>query len=196
MNQKIPDYLAWVMRTSRFVASIWRGSSMPKVSSIIKAVFEKEREFLLQTPEVVLFSACLAITQKVLTLERAFAAGKINRAAFIRRINILLSQLTRTAEATQRFDIVMPVMDFGRFSPTFWRWFNWWDDYRRSLTPTEIIQLERLVQARAPTISDYRPEGDWQTCRQTPPFRLEIVSSPEPLKTKRGKWRERRGSNP
>ena len=150
---------------------------MPKVSSILNAVVETEREFLLHAPEVLLFSACLGIIQKVLTLERTFIARKINRAAFIRRINILFSQLMRTAEATERFDIVMPVADFGQFSPAFWRWFNWWDDYRKSLTPTEIDRLERLAQTCSPTINDHRPEGDWQTYRQTPPFRLEIISS-------------------
>jgi len=152
-------------------------TGMPKCSSILKAVVETEREFLLHAPEVLLFSACLGIIQKVLTLERTFIAGKINRAAFIRRINILFSQLTRTAEATERFDIVMPVTDFGRFSPAFWRWFNWWDDYRKSLTPMEIDQLERLVRKRAKIVNDHRPAGDWQTYRQTPPFRLEIISS-------------------
>ena len=169
---------------------------MPKISSILKAVVEKDREFLLDAPEVVIFSACHGIIQRVLTLEWVFKAGRIDEAEFSHRINTLVWQLTRTAEATQRFDIVMPVTAFGRFSPSFWRWFNWWDDYRRSLTPTEIAQLERLAQARAPAINDHRPKGDWQTCRQTPPFRLEIVSSPEPVKTKRGKWRERRGSTP
>ena len=150
---------------------------MPKVSSILKAAVETEREFLLHAPEVLLFSACLGVIQEVLTLERKFMARKINRAGFIRRINILFSQLMRTAEATERFDIVMPVTHFGQFSPAFWRWFNWWDDYRKSLTPTEIDRLERLAQARAPSINDYRPEGDWQTYSATPPFRLEIISS-------------------
>jgi len=150
---------------------------MPKVSSILKAVVETEREFLLHAPEVLLFAACLGIIQNVVTLKRKFIARKINRASFIRRINILFSQLMRTAEATERFDIVMPVTDFGRFSPAFWRWFNWWDDYRKSLTPKELDQLERLAQRRARTINDYRPEGDWQTYCQTPPFRFEIISS-------------------
>ena len=149
---------------------------MPKVSSILNATVKREREFLLHAPEVVLFSACLGIIQKVLILERIFKAGKIDGDAFIHRINILLSQLMRTAEATHRFDIVMPVMDFGRFAPAFWRWFNWWDDYRKSLTPREIDRLERLARKRARIVNDHRPAGDWQTYSQTPPFRLEIIS--------------------
>ena len=150
---------------------------MPKGSSILKAVVETEREFLLHAPEVLLFSACLGIIQKVLTLERTFHSPE-NQPSRIYSSNQRPVFPTHAHGGSHgAIDIVMPVTDFGRFSPAFWRWFNWWDDYRRSLTPTEIDRLERLAQTRAPTINDYRPEGDWQTYRQAPPFRLEIIST-------------------
>ena len=147
---------------------------MPKISSILKAVVEKDREFLLDAPEVVIFSACHGIIQRVLTLEWVFKAGRIDEAEFSHRINNLLWQLTRMAEATQRFDIVLPVTEFGRFSPSFWRWFNWWNDYRKSLTPTKINHLERLAQERATALNHHRPMGDWLRYRQTPAIKLEI----------------------
>jgi len=115
------------------------------------------------------------MVQELWTLERLFEAGKIDRATFVDRTNGLLSQLSRTVEATHRFDLVMPVMDSGRFSPSFWRWFNWWSDYRSTLTPAQIEQIQRLGRERWSAANNHRPGGDWLNYRQTPAFEPEII---------------------
>jgi len=86
----------------------------------------------------------------------------------------VLSQLASTAEATERFDIVLPVMDYGQFSPYFWRWYNWWDDYLKGLQSREINLIDRMARNRKPGVEGYRPEGDWNRYRHTPAFRLEF----------------------
>ncbi|HWV98622.1 MAG TPA: hypothetical protein VNZ64_02905 [Candidatus Acidoferrum sp.] len=148
---------------------------MPKTASKSKAVAGRGREFLLHAPEICIFSACLELVQELRTLDRTFKAGKTDRAAFVDRVKALLSQLSRTAEATDRFDIVMPVASCGRFSPSFWRWFNWWNDYHIALPPAQIAQIERLGREHWFAIKNHRPEGDWLTYRQTPVFELEMI---------------------
>ncbi|HVV70682.1 MAG TPA: hypothetical protein VHI52_04145, partial [Verrucomicrobiae bacterium] len=61
---------------------------------------------------------------------------------------------------------------YGCFSPFFWRWFNWWDDYMKALSSSEIGQIDRLARGRKPAVEDYRPDGSWLRYRHTPSFRL------------------------
>jgi hypothetical protein len=138
-------------------------------------VARRGREFLLQAPEICIFLACLELVQELRTLCGTFEAGKTDRAAFVDRLNALLSRLSHAAEATGRFDIVMPVTGYGRFSPPFWRWFNWWNDYCNTLTPAQIEHVERFGRNPRFRVNDHRPEGDWLTCRQTPTFELEMT---------------------
>jgi hypothetical protein len=105
-------------------------------------------------------------------LERAFKGGEFNLSAFLDKSNAVLSQLTETVSATERFDIVLPVMDYGQFSPFFWRWFNWWDDYFKGLSPGQIAHIERLARERVRNVDDYRPADHWVTHRHTPAFTL------------------------
>jgi len=105
-------------------------------------------------------------------LERAFKGCEFNLSAFLDKSNAVLSQLTETVSATERFDIVLPVMDYGQFSPFFSRWFNWLDDYFRALTPAQSAQIERSARERASNVSDFRPQEHWLAYRHTPAFTL------------------------
>jgi hypothetical protein len=87
----------------------------------------------------------------------------------------ILGQLNAAADATERFDIVLPVMDYGRFSPFFWRWFNWWDDYFKELTSRQSCQIERLAREAKQSAEHYRPREDWVRYRHTPAFNLVIL---------------------
>jgi hypothetical protein len=148
---------------------------MPK--AIAKAEFrvEDEREFLLQAPELAVFMACLGLVNELRRLERAFELGDTGPATLRNRLNAVLSQLTRTAEATERFDIVMPVMDYGQFSPFFWKWFNWWNDYLAGLTARQLANLVRLARDRRPAIHKHRPKADWMESRNTPAFTIVMA---------------------
>jgi hypothetical protein len=89
---------------------------------------------------------------------------------------VLLTRLRRTAEATQRFDIVLPVVDASNFSPYFWQWFNWWFDYSTNLTPAQFRKIEKLAQNRRKTVTRHRPKGDWIGYRRTPALVLQVVT--------------------
>ena len=99
--------------------------------------------------------------------ERSLATGEISAAVFQERSKSLLIRLAEAAEATQRFDVVCPVMPEGRFSPYFWRWFNWWDDYLKALTPSRVAEMEQHARERASLIADLRPRGHWLRYRST-----------------------------
>jgi hypothetical protein len=101
-------------------------------------------------------------------LERSLRLGDINQSAFEEKSTAVLTRLGEAVESTQRFDIVFPVMEQGRFSPFFWRWFNWWDDYLKALTPSQVAQTERRARERGSLIEDLRPPGNWTNYRGTP----------------------------
>src|SRR5215469_3923317 len=102
---------------------------MPKIAAKAKLQVEKDNEFLRDAPEVSIFLACLGMIDELRHLEQAFRASSISDQHFFEEFNEILGQLTHAVEATERFDVLWPVMDYGRYSPFFWRWFNWWDDY-------------------------------------------------------------------
>jgi|SRR5436190_18649496 len=147
---------------------------MPKIAVKSKLRVEKDNEFLRKAPEISIFLACLGMIDELRHLERAFRASTMSDREFFEEFNDILCQLAQAADATERFDVVFPVMDYGKFSPFFWRWFNWWDDYLQGLTPRQIGHLERLARARKPTLSRHRPVEDWLRYRQTPAFSLVV----------------------
>src|SRR5580765_6643548 len=92
-----------------------------------------DTEFLFNAPEIYIFAACRHIVEQVLAIQGQANAGEISATRYREWVSPLLLQLRGLAEATERFDIVFPVTSDGVFSPYFWRWFNWWYDYRQSL---------------------------------------------------------------
>src|SRR6266436_7688113 len=147
-------------------------SRMPKTAAKSKFGIEQEKEFLLNAPEVCLFVACLGLVKELRGLEAAFKRSESTRPDFQDKANAVLAHLNETVDATERFDIVMPVMGYGQFSPFFWRWFNWWDDSFKSLTLTQIRDIGRQAREGFPTVNDYRPENHWVSDRNTPAFTL------------------------
>jgi hypothetical protein len=107
-------------------------------------------------------------------LEGAFESGEISESILLEKCKAVLVSLKTTAVATERFDIVVPVTSHGQFSPFFWRWFNWWEDYFGGLTVAQIGELERLARERSTAVNEYRPGGHWVTYRHDPGFALTI----------------------
>ena len=147
---------------------------MPKTAVKSKLRIEKDNGFLREAPEVSIFLACYGMVEELRNLERAFRENELGDQGFFEEFNEVLSQLTKVVEATDRFDVVWPVMDYGRFSPFFWRWFNWWDDYLRELRPRQLAQIERLARERKPAATQHRPKEDWLWYRHTPAFCLVV----------------------
>ncbi len=145
---------------------------MPKTTLKPKVQVRRENDFLRDAPEVSIFLASLGLMGRLRELEQSFSKGELRDRPFFNKFNAVLAQLTSIVEATERFDIVTPVLDYGHYSPFFWRWYNWWDDYFKGLSSKQIGQLDRLARARKPAVEDYRPDGDWVRYRQTPAFKL------------------------
>ena len=145
---------------------------MHKTATKSKVGIEQDKEFLLNAPEVSLFIACLGLVNELRGLEAAFKRGESTRRDFQDRAKAVLAHLNETVDATERFDIVMPVMGYGQFSPFFWRWFNWWDDYFKGLTLAQICQIARQARERVPAVNDYRPESHWVSYRHAPAITL------------------------
>jgi hypothetical protein len=148
---------------------------MPKTQLQSGFQAQQDESFLLQTSESCVFMACCVMLNELRTLTCAFKDGELSQRAFFERANAALARLAETAAATERFNIVLPVMDHGRFSPFFWRWFNWWDDYFKELTPGQIGHIEKLMREQNPEVADHRPKDDWLTYRHTPGFTLVIA---------------------
>ena len=106
-------------------------------------------------------------------LERAVRTADISPAVFREKSKAVLDRLNEAAESTQRFDIVLPVMAGGSFSPFFWRWFNWWDDYLKALTPSQVAETERRAREPASLVGELRPKDHWLKYRSSPALLLQ-----------------------
>jgi len=129
---------------------------------------EKDSGFFLSAPEISVFVACCVMINEFRGLEKALQIGDITKLVFDEKSKTLLDRLTDAAEATYRFDLVFPVLGRGQFSPFFWAWFNWWDDYLKSLTPSQVAATERRARDGGSLIDDLRPKGHWLRYRNTP----------------------------
>jgi hypothetical protein len=129
---------------------------------------QKDQTFFLSAPEISIFVACCVMVNELLGAERALRNGDISRSVFEEKSKAVLDRLTEAANATQRFDIILPVMERGRFSPFFWRWFNWWDDYLKELTPSQVAETERRARERGSLMDNLRPKDHWVKYRKIP----------------------------
>ncbi|HLH54356.1 MAG TPA: hypothetical protein VKY92_12145 [Verrucomicrobiae bacterium] len=133
---------------------------------------EKDSAFFMSAPEISLFVACCVMINELRGLEKTFKAGDITRTVFDDKSAALIDRLGEAVEATRRFDIVFPVFGRGQFSPFFWAWFNWWDDYLKSLTPSQVAETERRARDGGSLMDDLRPKGHWLRYRKTPGLTL------------------------
>ncbi len=147
---------------------------MPKTKTKSKFRVERDEAFLLAAPEVSIFLACVASVNELRWLASAYECGELTRIAFSRQSTSVVADLCKLVSATERFDIVCPVMEFGSFSPFFWRWFNWWNDFLKDVTPRQLSRLEKLAREGAGAVITHRPKDDWVRYRHTPAFALVI----------------------
>jgi hypothetical protein len=149
--------------------------AMPKTTSQLKSGIREGKASLRRAPEVSVFMVCRRMVEQLRDLACAFNAQEMSKRVFMTRCKAVLSQLNEAAEATERFDIVLPVMDYGQFSPFFWRWFNWWDDYFKELTPRQAAHLEWLCKKLKPSADAHRPREHWLRYRHAAAFTLVIL---------------------
>jgi len=148
---------------------------MPKTKIKPKVRVERSQEYLRTAPEVSIFLACVATVNQLRCLAAAYEVGEITRVSFSRQSTCVVAELSELADATERFDIVCPVIEFGRFSPFFWRWFNWWNDFLKDFNARQIGYLEKKAREGANLTAAHRPQGDWVRYRHTPAFALVIT---------------------
>ena len=148
---------------------------MPKTKIKAKSAPELGLAFLKSAPELSIFLACADAVDRLRALAAEYESGELARIAFSRRSTVVVAELCELASATERFDIVCPVAEFGRFSPFFWRWFNWWQDSIKDLTPRQLDELVHLAGQGCLDANAGRPREDWVMYRQTPAFALIIT---------------------
>lgn len=142
-----------------------------KTAAKAKKVARENREFMDTAAEVSVFMACFGLMAEASGLSRK--ASLVRPEVYAREMFALMRQLSEAAESTIRFSIVRPVEGFGTFSVFFWRWFNWWNDYVKSLNPDEVTELLRAVRDRDQAYLDsHRPAGDWLDYRKDPLFQM------------------------
>ena len=144
-----------------------------------------DTEFLFNAPEIYIFAACRHIVEQVLAIQGQANAGEISATRYREWVSPLFVQLRGLAGATERFDIVFPVTSDGVFSPYFWRWFNWWYDYRQSLSPKKLERVHRLQDTYDPAALDYRPAGHWVDYRSAPALDANVLNA-SPASSARG----------
>lgn len=148
---------------------------MPKTKIKPKFRSRQDNEFLQEAPEVSIFLACVAAVNELRALAASYEAGELTRVAFSRRSTGVVAELSEVAGATERFDILCPVLEFGKFSPFFWRWFNWWNDFLKDHTPRQVSYLVRRATNGDAANTAHRPKDDWLKYRHTPAFALVIT---------------------
>jgi hypothetical protein len=136
---------------------------MPKAKQVLT---EQVSDRLLNAPEISVFMTCCGLVNELRGLQRAFESGEINESILLDKSKGALAGLRTGVAGTERFDIVAPVASDGQFSPFFWRWFSWWEDYFKGLTVTQIGELERLARERLAIVDDHRPTGHWMDHRE------------------------------
>jgi hypothetical protein len=137
-----------------------------------KMLVQQAKEFLLRAPEIAIFGVCCVMVDELRDLQRALNRGDLSMDSFVDKSNAVLSQFAQTANASQRFGVVMPMIEYGHFSSFFWRWFNWWDDYFRALTPSQVNEIEALAREGMATANNFRPPDHWIQYRDTPAFTI------------------------
>jgi hypothetical protein len=129
---------------------------------------EFDTEFLLNAPELYIFAACRHVVELLQSAHFAAKCDEVESSTRNERVGRLLSELQALAQATERFDILVPFTSETGFSKFFWRWYNWWNDYREKLTEEELELVHQLQDACDPGALQYRPRGHWLRRRATP----------------------------
>jgi hypothetical protein len=106
-----------------------------------------------------------------------YRSQQVGEEGFYAQSNAILVNLAEIAEETHRFGVVMPLaiengykkqlkkleqeMLRPAFSSTFWKWYNWWGDYIKALSPDEVTHVYQLATMHLPQLARFRPDGDW-----------------------------------
>ena len=160
-----------------------RSLFMPNAKLESDLMEEFDTEFLLHAPEIYIFSACRHLVELIKALGLT-AADRTKSSPEAERLNRLLAQLGALAVATERFDIIVPFTPESGFSPFFWRWFNWWWDYRQKLTREELDEVHQLQDCHDPAVIKCRPRGNWVTYRNTPAIGLSTTPLVKPSRSR------------
>jgi hypothetical protein len=143
---------------------------------------------LLACPEISVWMSAMGCLRTIGEYQVAWQSNTLSDRAYFRSVNSSLLELAASAEATHRFDVVLPVTVqntwWGRKArereflevqiyPPFWRWYNWWGDYLLSMIQSDRDFLYKLVLEQRPEVENYRPPGDWLKHRAEPALILK-----------------------
>ncbi len=144
----------------------------------------RDGDILVHAPEISVWMTSFGCLRSVEEFLAEWKQKNITEKQYYKVVNSCLLNLAETADATHRFGVFLPATvephyrrhvrdrDDGflkvEFSPFFWRWYNWWDDYISTLSTIERRRVYRLALERLPALDMYRPAGDWLHYRTNP----------------------------
>ena len=138
----------------------------------------------LESSEICVWMTAFGCLSSMNEFQTARSARVLTDKQYFKKSNACLISLAETADATHRFGVLLPATvepHFRKvarerddaflkidFSPSFWRWYNWWNDYINTLSIAERKHVYYLAMERLPGLDAYRPTGDWLTYRSNP----------------------------
>ena len=132
-------------------------------------------EFRNSAPEIMVF---LALYGLIYALKEAYTESVRTKETvydFSMKISPLYLRFRLAVEATSRFDLVLPIQGASTISTSLWRWYNWWDDYVKTLTPHQLEVISGYGKVNDPEVEKFRPDGDWIGYRADSSFTLVSV---------------------
>jgi len=139
---------------------------------------------LVSVPEISVWMTAFGCLRSIDEFAVKWNRKNITRQQYYKAVNGCLFNLAETADATHRFGVLLPATiepHYRRhlrerndgllkvdFSPSFWRWYNWWNDYINTLSTIEREYVYDLAMERLPALEMYRPGGDWLHYRSNP----------------------------
>lgn len=143
-----------------------------------------DKDLLLSVPEISVWMTAFGCLRSVDEYLVEWRGDRITEKQYFKSINACLVNLAETADATHRFGVLLPstIEPHYRkhmrelddaflkvdFSPSFWRWYNWWSDYINTLKAYERKHVYHLAMERLRGLEAYRPAGDWLHHRSNP----------------------------
>lgn len=167
---------------------------MPDQSAKDSPQAELECQILNGAPELCIWMIVFGFLTTMAEIREDYATCKIDHSTFYPAFNSALAELIKTALATDRFGIILPVTHERNFlkriekdpfyiiqadfSTFFWRWYNWWSDHIFEMDDVARQRLFQLGQRQAVALVSYKPPGDWMDYRRTVPKVLNFSVPP------------------
>ncbi len=120
-------------------------------------------------PEILVYYAIDQLGGFIFHMNHDMSHGRIPEAswpAIDADILIARNESKQIVQSLTRFGLEKPTDEEGHPTPEYWKWFQWWNDYSKSMTKDQFAAMEKATDeyvAAAANLAKCRPEGTWKT---------------------------------